>query len=98
MEPNVRDATEADLPAIVDIYNQSIPGAWSTADTTPVTVADRIEWFRKHDPARRPLWVAELDGGLPSWYAIPLFQGMPGLLPWTQHGFWGSDGYYHPLP
>ena len=39
----VRDATEADLPAIVDIYNQSIPGGWSTADTAPIAVADRSD-------------------------------------------------------
>ena len=50
MEFQVRDATEADVPAIVDIYNQSIPGAWSTADTKPVTVAERLDWFREHDP------------------------------------------------
>src|SRR5262249_1349388 len=58
----IRDATEADLPTIVDIYNQSIPGGWSTADTHPITVADRVEWFRKFAPARRPIWVAEVDG------------------------------------
>lgn len=37
MEISIRNATEADLPAIVDIYNQSIPGGWSTADTNPIT-------------------------------------------------------------
>jgi phosphinothricin acetyltransferase len=58
----IRDATEADLPAIVDIYNQSIPGGWSTADTRPIAVAARVEWFRNFDPARRPIWVAEADG------------------------------------
>jgi L-amino acid N-acyltransferase YncA len=58
----IRDATEADLPAIVDIYNQSIPDGWSTADTQPITVADRVEWFHKFDPAKRPIWVAEVDG------------------------------------
>ena len=58
----IRIATEADLPAIVDIYNQSIPAGWSTADTRPIAVADRIDWFRKFDPARRPIWVAEADG------------------------------------
>jgi phosphinothricin acetyltransferase len=51
----------ADLPAIVDIYNQSIPGGWSTADTQPITVADRLDWFRKFNPANRPIWVAEVD-------------------------------------
>lgn len=61
MELHIREATEADLPAIVDIYNQSIPAGWSTADTTPISVADRVEWFRKFDSAKRPIWVAEVD-------------------------------------
>jgi L-amino acid N-acyltransferase YncA len=73
MDIHVRDATEADLPAIVDIYNQSIPGGWSTADTWPVTVADRLEWFRKHDPARRPLWVALLGGQIVAWIGLTSF-------------------------
>jgi Rrf2 family protein len=25
-------------------------------------VSDRVEWFRKFDPAKRPIWVAEVDG------------------------------------
>jgi phosphinothricin acetyltransferase len=69
----VRDANEADLPAIVDIYNQSIPGAWSTADTKPVTVAERVDWFHKHDPAKRPLWVTELDGQIVAWIGLTSF-------------------------
>jgi phosphinothricin acetyltransferase len=62
VETSIRIATEADLPAIVDIYNQSIPAGWSTADTRPVSVAERVEWFSRFDPARRPIWVAEVDG------------------------------------
>ena len=58
----IRDATDKDLPAIVEIYNQSIPAGRSTADTSPITVADRVEWFRQFDPAKRPIWVAEHDG------------------------------------
>ena len=61
MDLHIREATEADLPAIVDIYNQSIPGGWSTADTKPIAVADRVEWFRKFN-TKRPIWVAETDG------------------------------------
>lgn len=71
----IRDATEADLPAIVDIYNQSIPAGWSTADTQPITVADRVEWFRKFDPARRPVWVAELDGRVVATAYLSSFYG-----------------------
>jgi L-amino acid N-acyltransferase YncA len=58
----IREATESDLPAIVEIYNQSIPAGWSTADTRPIAVAERVEWFRKFDPARLPIWVAEAEG------------------------------------
>jgi L-amino acid N-acyltransferase YncA len=58
----IRDASEADLPAIVDIYNQSIPSGRATADTRPIFVADRVEWFRGFDPRRRPIWVAEDQG------------------------------------
>jgi L-amino acid N-acyltransferase YncA len=71
----IREATEADLPSIVDIYNQSIPGGWSTADTQPVAVADRVEWFRKFDPARRPIWVAEVDGRVVATVYLSSFYG-----------------------
>ena len=65
----------ADLPAVVDIYNQSIPAGWSTADTQPVAVADRVEWFRKFDPARRPIWVAEADGQVVATVYLSSFYG-----------------------
>ena len=58
----IRDATEADLPAIVGIYNESIPGGAATADLKPITVESRRAWFRGFDPGRRPCWVAEEDG------------------------------------
>jgi L-amino acid N-acyltransferase YncA len=61
-ETTIRLATREDLPAIVDIYNQSIPAGWSTADTKPITVEDRIEWFAKFEPTRRPIWVVEFNG------------------------------------
>ena len=54
----IRDATEDDLPAIVAIYNASIPGRIATADTEPVSIESRRDWFRDHDPEKRPLWVA----------------------------------------
>ena len=73
MDITVRDATEADLPAIVAIYNESIPGGWSTADTSPIAVEDRVDWFRKFHPDRRPLWVAEIDGRIVAWIALNSF-------------------------
>ncbi len=78
MDLLIRYATEADLPAIVDIYNQSIPGGWSTADTRPVTVADRAGWFGGFDPARRPIWVAEVGGRvIATTYLSSFYAGRP---------------------
>lgn len=71
----VRDATEADLPAIVAIYNAAIPGRTATADTSPITVESRREWFAKHEPSRRPLWVAEIDGEVVAWIGLSSFYG-----------------------
>lgn len=58
-----RDATLDDLPAIVDIYNQSIPAGTATADTRPITVESRRPWFAQFSPDKRPIWVAEDETG-----------------------------------
>jgi L-amino acid N-acyltransferase YncA len=75
VDMRIREATETDLPFIVDIYNQSIPAGWSTADTQPIVVADRVEWFRKFDSAKRPIWVAEVDGQVVATVYLSSFYG-----------------------
>lgn len=52
-----RLARRDDLPVIVDIYNSTIASREVTADTEPVTVQSREQWFSDHTPERRPLWV-----------------------------------------
>jgi len=71
----IRDANEEDLPAIIDIYNQSIPSGRATADTRPVSVADRVEWFRNFDSKRRPIWVAEDAGRVVGCVYLSWFYG-----------------------
>lgn len=75
LELIIREATEEDLAAIVEIYNQSIPGGWSTADTRPITVEERKGWFRAFDPARRPIWVAEAGGQVVATAYLSSFYG-----------------------
>ncbi|HEY2801845.1 MAG TPA: GNAT family N-acetyltransferase [Chthoniobacterales bacterium] len=66
----LRDATEADLPAIVEIYNATIPTRMVTAQLEPVTVKERLLWFREHSPESHPIWVAESDGAIAGWLSI----------------------------
>jgi L-amino acid N-acyltransferase YncA len=72
---NIRQAIAADLPAIVEIYNAAIPTRIATADTEPITVASRQEWFAKHQPPSRPLWVLEVDGKVVAWIGLTSFYG-----------------------
>ena len=73
----MRVATEKDLPAIVAIYNTTVPTRQSTADTVEVTVASRMEWFRQHIPGKRPLLVHEHDGRIVAWVSFQSFYGRP---------------------
>jgi len=55
----IRDAVEADLPAIVEIYNSTIACRLVTADMEAISIESRLSWFHSHTPNRRPLWVIE---------------------------------------
>jgi L-amino acid N-acyltransferase YncA len=73
----IRDATEADLPDIVEIYNSTVPSRMVTADPEPVSVESRLPWFREHDPKSRPLWVAEVNGEIAGWFSFEPFRKKP---------------------
>lgn len=78
----LRDACETDLPAVVGIYNATIPGGMVTADTSPVDVASRLPWFRSHSSGRRPFWVAEDSAGqVCAWLSFSDFHPRPAYHP-----------------
>ncbi|MDT9000641.1 N-acetyltransferase family protein [Paucibacter sp. APW11] len=61
MNYRYRDATEADLPRIVEIYNHAVASRKCSCDLQPTTVEARRASFLEHTPHHRPFWVAE-DG------------------------------------
>lgn len=74
----VRDATWEDLDTIVAIYNTTIASRMVTADTEPVTVASRVDWFRAHNPQHRPLWILQDDTQkITGWVSFQSFYGRP---------------------
>ncbi len=54
-----RDASEADLPRVVEIYNFAVASRKCSCDLDPTTVAARLPSFREHTPNHRPFWVAQ---------------------------------------
>src|SRR5215212_4093924 len=70
----IRLAQLNDLPAIVDIYNQSIPSKQSTGDTQPVRVENRMTWFEEHRPEGLPIFVAEVEGQVVGWCSLSAYR------------------------
>ncbi len=69
----IRDATAADLPAIVEIYNAAITSRIATAQLEPVTVESRKNWLNDHSSDRHPFWVLETDGRVIGWLTFKSF-------------------------
>ena len=80
-----RLARQQDLPVIVEIYNSTVASREVTADTEPVSVASRQQWFDDHTPERRPLWVIHAAGDA---------SDAPEILGWMSYSnFYGRPAY-----
>ena len=89
----IRDAAEADLPAIIEIYNAATATRTSTALFDSVSVEERVPWFRRHSPNEFPLWVAEIDGQIAGWLSFhefirrPAYRGAVEISVYVHEGF-----------
>lgn len=93
---SLRPALEADLPAIVAIYNATIPGRMVTADLEPVSVASRVPWFQAHNPRTRPLWVATDEaagGGVCAWLSFNSFHSRPAYAPTAEISLYVAEAH-----
>jgi len=81
----IRLAVEADLPAIIEIYNAAIPTRLATADLEPISVESRRAWFRAHGD-RYPVWVmtigshdiqSDQNEQIIGWLSLQMFYGRP---------------------
>jgi len=78
MQITFRDAEQGDLAIIVDIYNSTVASRMVTADTEPVAVESRQQWFKEHSPNKHPLWVVEDESNtVIGWVSFQAFYGRP---------------------
>ena len=67
----VRPATEADLPGILDIYNDAVLTTTASYDYEPSTLEHRRTWFQERQRDNYPVFVAvEKDGRVLGWSAL----------------------------
>lgn len=70
-------ATIHNLPEIVAIYNSTVASRLVTADTEPVTVESKMEWFNQHNTTNRPLWLVKNNNETVGWVSFQSFYGRP---------------------
>ena len=83
----VRLATEADVPAILDIYNEAILHTTATFDIEPQTLDERLQWFRETRPPHCVI-VAEEEGDVVGWGCLR------GFRPRVAYRFTAEDSVY----
>jgi L-amino acid N-acyltransferase YncA len=75
----VRPATRADLPAILDIYNDAVLNTTASYDYEPHTLEQRTAWFEQHEEQRLPVFVAVDDASrLVGWSSLSRFRERVG--------------------
>ncbi|PRD44012.1 N-acetyltransferase [Phyllobacterium phragmitis] len=78
MMPRIRHATEADLPAILAIYNDAVEHTTAIWNEKLVDLEDRRAWLKTRNESGFPVLVAERDGrtiGYASYGAFRPFDG-----------------------
>ena len=74
MSPTIRLATEADVPAINEIYNYYVHRSTCTYQLEPEPLAGREAWFKDHSPNKYPVTVAESAGVIVGWGSLSKFR------------------------
>lgn len=90
----IRDATEADLPAILRIHNEAVRGTTAIWTELADDLAGRTEWFRGQRAAGLPILVAIIDGGLGGYATYSQFRPMAGYRHTMENSVYVADGFY----
>jgi L-amino acid N-acyltransferase len=77
-EVTVRAAVHADVPAILDIYNDAVLKTTASYDYEPRSLAHRLSWFEDHERNGLPVFVVEEKRRVLGWSALNRFHDRMG--------------------
>ena len=84
----IRDATAADLPAILEITNQAILHTTALWTIEPATLASRNAWMQERLAAGFPVLVAERDALVAGFGSFGVFRPHDGYLHSVEHSLY----------
>jgi phosphinothricin acetyltransferase len=70
----IRSAEIADLPELVQIYNQAILAGEKTADLDLFNLETRQKWWMEHPQQKYPILVAELDNKVVGYASLSAYR------------------------
>ncbi|MCE2566055.1 GNAT family N-acetyltransferase [Komagataeibacter sp. FNDCF1] len=90
----IRDATDADIPAIVAIVNHAILNSTSMWETHETTVAARLEWLHSSQASGFPVLVAQMpDGHVAGYSSWKTFRPFSGYRYTVEHSLYIAPAY-----
>lgn len=81
----IRDARDADLPAMLEIYNDLIATTTAIYRDEPATIEERRSFFEARRQAGYPVIVAEDDSGIIGYASFGDFRAWPGYRFTVEH-------------
>ena len=89
---NIRHAVEADLPQILDIYNDAILNTTAVYDYGPHTIDMRKQWFKTKQQQGFPVFVAEENNELLGFSSIGPFRAWAAYKYSVENSVYVKDG------
>lgn len=87
----IRDARDADLPAMLEIYNDLIATTTSIYRDDPATIEERRSFFNARTAAGYPVIVAEDDTGIVGYASFGDFRAWPGYRFTVEHSVYARS-------
>ncbi|HTO52426.1 MAG TPA: GNAT family N-acetyltransferase [Myxococcota bacterium] len=81
----VRDATAADLPGILEIYNEVVAHSTAIYAFDPSTLDERMRWFESRRAQGYPVLVAGEGGAVLGFASFGDFRPFPGYVTTVEH-------------
>jgi L-amino acid N-acyltransferase YncA len=94
MLPILRDATQADLPAILNIYNHAVAETTAIWNETLVDLDNRKAWFELRQTRGFPILVAEIDGRIAGYASYGDWRAFDGFRHSVEHSVYVEKDHY----
>ncbi|MDG0874923.1 N-acetyltransferase family protein [Paenibacillus thiaminolyticus] len=91
----IREATEQDLPAILEIYNDAIIHSTAVYSYEPQSLEQRTEWFRQKRRDNLPVLVYEAENRVMGFAAFGPFRAWPAYQYTIEHSVYVHNECRH---